>query len=186
MSSPYIIEDARQLSCLASAVRQDLVDYIAAAGPCTIADAARALGRPADGLYYHVSKLLEVGLLLRVGGPQQPAVLDVPGRPIQATYPKRDGPERRALVRAVGAMFRSSAGRFEAALGPDATTEGPFRDVHAARASGWLTQDDLAELNRLKQRILELVGSHVGAPPAGSRLHEVTLVHSVVPIHGEC
>ena len=181
LGSPYVIESAQQLSCLASAVRQDLVDYVAAAGPCTIADAARALGRTADGLYYHVSKLLDVGLLVRVGGPEQPAVLDGPGRPIKAIYPRQSGPAQRALVRAVGAMLRSSAGRFESALGPDAVTEGPFRDLHAARASGWLTQDELAELNRLTQRVLELVRSHGGSPPAGSRLHEVTLVHSVLP-----
>ena len=58
------IADVGQIRALASSIRQDIVDTVAATGPCSVADVARTLGRPADGLYYHVKHLLGAGLLV--------------------------------------------------------------------------------------------------------------------------
>ena len=58
------IAEPRQIRALASSTRQDIVDTIAAIGPCSVAELARALGRSADGLYYHIRVLTRVGLLV--------------------------------------------------------------------------------------------------------------------------
>ena len=42
------IADVGQIRALASSIRQDIVDTVAATGPCSVADVARTLGRPAD------------------------------------------------------------------------------------------------------------------------------------------
>ena len=57
------ISSPRQILVLASPVRQDILDTVAAAGPCSVADLARLLGMPADGLYYHIRSLSLAGLL---------------------------------------------------------------------------------------------------------------------------
>src|SRR3954463_6659873 len=83
------IADARQIRALASPIRQDILDAVTAIGPCSVAQLAVALGKPADGLYYHIRRLLDVGLLMEVaadGGGGADLRLDPGPKPF---YPPR-------------------------------------------------------------------------------------------------
>ncbi|HYV40165.1 MAG TPA: helix-turn-helix domain-containing protein, partial [Thermoanaerobaculia bacterium] len=60
----YSITRPDQLAALASPVRQEIVDVLAGMPRAPIAAIAAALGRPANGLYYHVRELVRVGLVL--------------------------------------------------------------------------------------------------------------------------
>jgi predicted transcriptional regulator len=60
------ISTPRQIRVLASPVRQDIVETVDAAGPCSVAELARLLGMPADGLYYHIRRLSSADLLKAV------------------------------------------------------------------------------------------------------------------------
>ncbi|HET9620627.1 MAG TPA: helix-turn-helix domain-containing protein, partial [Kofleriaceae bacterium] len=52
------IVEPRAIAALASPVRQEILDTVEAlGGTATIAELAAQLGRPADGLYYHVTVL---------------------------------------------------------------------------------------------------------------------------------
>jgi predicted transcriptional regulator len=55
------IAGARQIRALASPIRQDILDALTAIGPCSVSELAAAIGRPADGLYYHIRHLLKAG-----------------------------------------------------------------------------------------------------------------------------
>ena len=47
-----------------STVRQEIVDTIEAlGGDAAVADIAAHLGRPADGIYYHLRRLVDSGVL---------------------------------------------------------------------------------------------------------------------------
>ena len=58
-SKPTAIRDPGRIAVLASPVRQEIVDTLAMlGGEASVAALAEQLGRPADGLYYHL-RLLE-------------------------------------------------------------------------------------------------------------------------------
>src|SRR5688572_12810722 len=59
------IADASTIAALASPVRQELLDTLEArGGVATVAELAEQLGRPADGLYYHIDILRRAGLFI--------------------------------------------------------------------------------------------------------------------------
>src|SRR5215831_10287962 len=62
------IRGRRELRALVSPARQEIIDLLARMGDTTIAELAAGLGRPADGLYYHVRALQRAGLILEVDG----------------------------------------------------------------------------------------------------------------------
>ena len=50
-----------------SPIRREILEAMQELGPCPIADAAAACGRPADGLYRHVRVLVKAGFLVEAG-----------------------------------------------------------------------------------------------------------------------
>lgn len=65
--SLLVVRTQAQWRAILSAVRLELVDAFRRLGPCSIADIAVALDRPADGLYHHLRLLLRAGLLIEAG-----------------------------------------------------------------------------------------------------------------------
>jgi len=62
-----VLENKAALTALVSTVRQEIVDTIEAlGGDAAVADIAAHLGRPADGIYYHLRRLVEGGVLREV------------------------------------------------------------------------------------------------------------------------
>src|SRR5450759_4485313 len=62
-SASGIVEDAKKIAVLATPIRIELVTTIQAlGGAATVAELAVQLGRPADGLYYHLRALVRSGL----------------------------------------------------------------------------------------------------------------------------
>src|SRR5436305_14568691 len=63
-SAGGMIDTPAALGALVSTVRQEIVDTIEAIGAeAAVADIAAQLGRPADGLYYHLRRLVDSGVL---------------------------------------------------------------------------------------------------------------------------
>src|SRR5215468_3321101 len=103
------ITDASAIAALASPVRQELFDTLEAlGGVATIAELAEQLGRPADGLYYHVELMRRAGLLVaapvgksRAGRSERRyRIPGAPGRQVGLGYRPRD-PRNAAAVRGV-------------------------------------------------------------------------------------
>jgi DNA-binding transcriptional ArsR family regulator len=161
-SSTHIADPAR-ITCLASPLRMEIIDVIESlGGEAGAADIAHELGRPMDGLYYHLRALVGAGLLEAIGTSvrkQRWRSIAGSGRLVL-----RYVPGTRASMRSVGAVSRGvlrlAARDFTRALARrDTVAEGPRRELWVARNQGWVTHTELAEINRLLRRVQELLGA---------------------------
>lgn len=188
----YSIRRADQLGALESTVCQEIVDLVGGAGPCSVRQMADLMGRRPDSLYYHVRKLKGAGLLIDQGtrgsGRRAEAVFDVPGRPLRLVYDPEEPDNVDAVTRIVASMLRSALRDFGQGFRPEvAVVEGQQRNLWAARLKGWMGDSEIAELNSLLGRILEIFhggaergdGDRPGRSPgkaSGYRLHSLTWV----------
>ena len=179
------IKTPRQIRALASAVRQDIVDALESAGPCTIRELAGLLGRRPDALYYHLRVLSEVGLIAQVtseGKGESGATVDVLSRPLQLHYDLGDRSNREGVCRVVDAMARSAQRNFRRAFRPgEAEVEGPTRDLWAGRCQGWLSEADMREVNQLLSRILSIVRARHTPTRRAAKRREITFILAPLP-----
>ena len=152
-SKGFPVADRRQIRALASPIRQDILDAVTAIGPCSVAELAAALGRPADGLYYHIKRLLDVRLLIAkddAGGLR----LDSARKGLYLEYRPADRANRAGVLRVIGAMVRSAERTFRRGFVPGvAVVKGPRRNLWAGHSRGALSPAELAEVNRLLDRL---------------------------------
>jgi DNA-binding transcriptional ArsR family regulator len=184
-SKPYLIETLPQLRALRSPARQEVLDAVQAAGPCSIAELGSLLGRAPDSLYYHARSLLRLGLLIETP-PARPGargvLLDVPGRPMTIRYKPGIPASRRALSATVASMLRLTSRDFAAGLAsPDAVPEGPDRNLWAARIKARLTAAQSARLSSLLARAADLIVSASRKPP-GPDTRLVALTFAMTPV----
>jgi hypothetical protein len=180
------IADPETIAVIASAVRQELIDALEAlGGTATIVELAEQLGRPADGLYYHVELLCRAGLFVLAPGPRSRT-----GRserryrlPPRAAAPLglRYEPRNVSAVRGVVAsMLRIARRDFDRAITSDreVAVDGLLRELWASRGTGWVSDTELAELNRLLVRLIGLLRR----PRGGMRRHLVSLCFVLAPM----
>lgn len=177
-----LIAEPRQIRALASPIRQDILDTVTAIGPCSVADVARALDRPADGLYYHVRLLVRVRLLKATNGSERAdrgeLRLDVPRKAMYLRYDPADPRNRTAILRVITAQLRSAERTFRRGFHPGlAVVDGPRRNLWAGRARGALSPRDLEEANRLLGRLTRLM--RAGRSDTRHRRGEKRVFHEI-------
>lgn len=177
--NPAVIQRPAEIRLIASPVRQEIVDTLEAlGGSAPVAAIAAALGRPSDGLYYHLRILVKGGLLEELpdeGDGRRYRTRARPSERMRLRYQPGRTPNARAVTRVIGGMLRSTRRDFEAALAdPEVVTEGPHRALRASRVKGWVSRADLAELNRLQARALALLRRN--RKPEGAQLMSLTWV----------
>ena len=165
------IEHADEIALLASPTRIEIVDTLEALGSAvSVAELAAALGRPADGLYYHLHQLSGGGLIEEEAAPD--------GRRYRSRTRKGDRLRLRykpgatanadAVGRVAASVLRVAGRDFARALADaDSIVEGPRRELWAARGKGWVDAADLVEINRLLSRLMELVQQPAHQRPRG-------------------
>lgn len=178
----YDISEPAQVEALASPVRQEIVDAAQALGACSIAQIAAAIGRPADGLYYHVKHLVAVGLLEEAGSRRgvrrNEALYRTPGQFMRMKQPESG----EGIVGVNAAMMRVTARDFRRAVkSKDVVLTGPRRNTYSGRVTGWLTETQLAEVNDLLVQAMERFGASAASERA--QLHALTVV--LVPARHE-
>jgi predicted transcriptional regulator len=166
-----------QLAVLTSPVRQELLDVLARMGTVSLADVAEVLGRPADGLYYHVRLLVRAGLVRAAGtrtrGGRKEALFHATASQFAVRYPAGPAARARAMNAIVGSMLRLAMRDFRrAVVRDDVRLAGPERDVWALRTTGWLLPAHVRQVNRLIRR---LSGTTARTAPRG-RLYAVTVL----------
>lgn len=185
-SSYFRVRRADQMRVLASAARQEIVDDVQMLGECTAADLAHELGRPADGLYYHLRVLVEAGLLVSTqqgSGPRGEARYAIPEaqRSIRLDYDTADPEQATAVKAAVATMLRTANKDFAAALVPGTITTGEKRELWAGRQKGWLSEAELREANILIERLNTLFDQ----PRSAKRDRMFSFSYALAPVsHG--
>lgn len=180
------IADAAAIRAIASPVRQELVDTLEAlGGTATIAELAEQLGRPADGLYYHVQILVRAGLFEPAPGGtsragRSEARYRTPARAgeLKLVYRPREPRNAAAVKGVVGGMLRIARRDFDGALAGEVVTSGARRELWAARGTGWISDAELVELNRLLARLSGLLRR----PRSRTRQRLVSLCFVLAPM----
>lgn len=177
------VEKPRQIALLTAPARQELVDTLEAlGGEASVATLAAQLGRPADGLYYHLRLLVGGGLLEELpddGEGRRYRTRVDKGSRLQLRYRGGRNAGAAAVDKVGASMMRIAARDFSAALKrSDVATEGAEREVWASRSKGWVDRRDLAEINRLLTRALELLHK----PRSASRDKLIALAWILAPL----
>ena len=175
--SSHLISRPDQLRALVSPVRQEIVDVLSRMGAASLAEIAAVLGRPADGLYYHVRQLEKVGLVLPAGsrsnGGRPEALFRCVATQLRLPYKTSPKGHLKAVTSIVSSMVRLGIRDFKrAASRTGYRLRGPRRELWALRATGWLNPKDVGDVNARIQGLNDAVGR----PKAKGRLYAVTIL----------
>ncbi len=181
----YWISSPAQMKAIESPMRQEVVDAIAALGPSTIAEVGEHLGRAADSLYFHVRKLEKVGLLVeqekRKEGKYVVAVYGLAGKMMRLKY--GGGAVAKSVQRVVAGAVRLSLRDFNRALDEGGYEYvGPGRTVWGARTKGWVSKQDIAEVNRLLEELSAIFSG--SAQEEGKTLQSLAWILAPVGVKG--
>lgn len=159
--NPRAIRDARRIRVLASPVRHELVDTLSAlGGRATVAQLAVQLGRPADGLYYHLRVLQKAGLveeLAKEAGERIYRLVGTGKAPLRLAYDPAGRGNVSALSDYARGLLKVAQRDFEGGLRtPGVVMQGERRQLWAARNKGWVSAAELEEVNRLLEKLCEL------------------------------
>jgi predicted transcriptional regulator len=147
-----VIDRPEQLAALTSPVRVELLETFGLLGPCSVADVAGHMDRAADSLYYHLRKLLAVGLLEHVEDRKQvtrsEAIYRLPAKEIEiARHTKGDA--RAQTSKAIQTLMRLAGRELDGWMDDEsAVDEGPKRRLYGRRMRGRLSWKAVAEINR--------------------------------------
>ncbi len=175
---PRGVEDAGQIAMLASPTRLEIVMTLEAlAQPSTVAELAAEMGRPADGLYYHLRALVGCGLLVedaRAGDRRYRSITPRGGR-IRLRYRLGESGNARAVRRVAAGMLRLAERDFARASARAGTVvEGSQRELWVARLRGWVDAADLTEINRRLHELIEIMDRPRPSPSQPSRMLALT------------
>jgi len=175
----FVIARPAQIGVFASAARQEIVDTLdALGGEASAPELAAQLGRPVDGLYYHLKLLVRAGLVRELADGGKGRRYWIAPRP-RLRYRTGRTSSARAVARVTTSLL-SIAGRDFAAAVANAETvvSGPRRELWGARIKGWVGDAELLEINRALHRLAEMVRR--GRDPRRRRL--ISLVWVLAPI----
>lgn len=173
----YFIRSKRQLRALAASTRQEIVDVLPRLGTVSVAELAAALARPADSLYHHLRILKRVGLVLGAGTRRlkgrREALFRAVAPEMRLCYELGKGGNRREVKAIIASMLRLGIRDFSKTFkSADASVSGPNRELWALRKTGWLSQDQIAEVNRCIKKLMQ----RITVPGRNGRLYAVTVV----------
>lgn len=177
-----ILSAPRQIGALASPVRQEIVDTLEAlGGEAPVAALAAQLGRPSDGLYYHLRVLVRAGVLEELAdeGDGRRYRTAARGQRLRLRYLPGATSNARAVERVAAGMLRIARRDFAAAIErKDTVAEGPTRSLWASRAKGWVGPAELEELNVLLEKLFALLQRS----PSPTRQQLLSLTWVVAPV----
>ena len=178
------LQSRKQLEAIGSPVRLEILRHLQAEGELTVFELARRMARSADGLYYHVRRLIEAGVLVRAGsrpaGRREEALLALAGSPLQLSIPSDgEGPGTlletgRTLLREVEQNLRdlvpaaTNGAAVEAVPGGSLPGDGIDLPL-LARMTARLPEEALAEVREHLDALAAIFSRHKErGPPVGT------------------
>lgn len=174
---PHVIRGNKQLACLTAAARQEIFDVLEQMGTVSVAELAAVLGRPADGLYFHLRALTRAGLVRGIVSRTRSGRTETLYRTVkpevQLGYQLQNPANQRAVSDIVASMLRLASRDFRRSFqAGQVVVSGPQRELWAWRKVGRLSRVEIGQLNH---RIQQLANA-VSVPHSEGRLYAVTVI----------
>jgi predicted transcriptional regulator len=181
MNKPYPITELEQFKALTSPVRGEILDIVNLMGPLSITEVAAYTGRPIDSLYYHVRRLVKVGLLVNVAKRkakrQMEATYDLPGRPMFLQYVPSQLKHVENVIKSIGTMLRVTERNFRNAFEKDLVrVSGRRRNVDHVLVLGWYTEEEIQEIRLQIREIIKKFHSSARHRKKTSELFALTTI----------
>ena len=142
----YQVSETDQLEALTSPSRFDILTAVGSLGVCTASEIAKVSGRTQSSLYFHLDKLVAVGLLWREEHPGG-ARYQTPGELLSVRYEPSDPVRLELLTRTVSTVLRGIERAVRRALETGtAKVKGKNVDTIFASHRAYLTRDELREV----------------------------------------
>lgn len=158
-----LVTDPRMWSALNSPIRLEICEMLRCIAPCSVAELAEALHRPADTLYRQLDQLEQAGFLHRVGyrkvGRHAEQLVDLTASDFLIDF---EGSEPSASGAAIVATAKCAMHGIVAAL-EGAASAGAVEAGRSRRNTAilyelsWLTPERFAELRSLLQQVKRLL-----------------------------
>jgi predicted transcriptional regulator len=176
-NSLYVIVSKKQLTALTSASRQEILDVLTQMGTVSVAELAATLGRPPDALYYHLRILLRAGLVKNSGhrkaGRRKEALFRAVAHDLRIDYDLARRRNENALAAVAASMLRLGIRDFRHAVrNQSVIVSGKYRELWAARKTGWLKKSDLPGI----LASIERLGQSVARPLGSGQLYGITIL----------
>ncbi|MBL8746207.1 MAG: helix-turn-helix transcriptional regulator [Phycisphaerae bacterium] len=156
-----------QWEALASEPRHEIMQFLGAIGPASIAELAHAMNAPPDGLYHHVRKLLRAGLIRSVGprhtGRRPEAVYDLVAERLRFDFDVLSGRNADRLRAMLRARLNHASRNFDRALAArELRLEEPLIDSLVECESSWLDDDSFQRVLKHLQSAVQIMGAGKG------------------------
>lgn len=156
-----LVEQAEQFDAVSSGVRFEMLTFLIAAGPCSIAVLAEQMDRRADGLYHHVRKLMNAGIVREVGyrksGRQVETIYDSVADHFKFDVDFESGRNVDRILQLMKATLRRSERIMADAIEAGAVSfETDSRNAFIRGETAWLTPDDLRKVIGHLQAIIDI------------------------------
>lgn len=164
------LQRADQVRALASPTRHAVYQAVQHQGEASVRDIAAQLGRHPASLYKHIDILEESGIIWEVGtratGKRDARVFGSQWWWIR--HNSSDSEMTDALNAYVQSQLRNAGRKMAESFETNAVTRGRSRDTCFASVFGWLTKEELGELNDLLDQVTDLMKDKFRRP--GTRL----------------
>lgn len=180
-NKPYPVTDLEQFKALTSSVRGEILDIVDLIGPLSIAEMSVYVGKPIDSLYYHVRRLVKVGLLVNVANRkskrQMEATFDLPGRPMFLQYVPSQTKHIENVIKSIATMLRVTERNFRNAFEKELVrASGSSRNVEHSRVLGWYTEEEIREIRTQIRKIITKFNSSAKNRKKTSNLFALTTI----------
>ncbi len=160
----YWVIKPDQLQCLTSPIRGDIIDHLVGRGPMAIKQIAASLGRQPSSIYYHIEKLLEVGLIEEAGrqvvNRRTEILYKTPGKKMRVKKALANPDNRDVITQTVFGLLRQSQRDFERGYERSSMKiDGDDRNMGFFRLVNRPSPESLAEINGYLERIAEILWS---------------------------
>lgn len=151
--------DEKQLQCMSSSVRTEILKHIQHQGPCSIKEVAALLGRSHADLFYHFRELAICGLLdiveWRKAGKRTEAVYAAAARKYIYELSGKPPSFLEKAAKSVGGMLRLADREFAAAAKAAPHEPSVLAGMKAMRTSARLSNEDSETLKRKIEEIVD-------------------------------
>ncbi len=154
-----IIRNPRYFKALTSAHRMEIISSLDDAGPATIAELAKRLGRTPHSLYHHMKTLIQPGIVraVREGKKKKEAVYSLTSQKIFLDPDRKSPAAVLAAKRSLDSVFHVTSREVSEALSSGAKQNGQDREVYAVRLKGRCLPNTLRSVNKHIQKIEQIL-----------------------------